>query len=120
MELIDCLRQHNHAFKDVETTSTINPRAIMKHMPQDDVHDESVPGELCQSSSSRRRILQSTLATGVVITADMLPAKWSTPIVDSVILPAHAATSESGFHYTRFPESVPNKINALDQWVGPD
>ena len=46
------------------------------------------------SPEQRREALRRILAGGgIVIGADVLPDKWSNPVVDSVILPAHAATS---------------------------
>ncbi len=41
---------------------------------------------------SRRQVM-TTVAIGGVATAVMLPGKWTKPIVDSVITPAHAASS---------------------------
>jgi hypothetical protein len=50
-------------------------------------------------SSSRRRLLKALTAggAGAAITAKLLPASWTRPVVDSVLLPAHAqATGFSG------------------------
>ncbi len=41
---------------------------------------------------SRRQVM-TTVAIGGVATAVMLPSKWTKPIVDSVITPAHAQSS---------------------------
>ena len=46
------------------------------------------------TNSARRRLLQA-LAGGSVITTS-LPDTWSRPVVDSVLLPAHAQTTENG------------------------
>ena len=43
---------------------------------------------------ARRNILKSVAAGGTMVAA--MPAKWSTPIVDSVVVPAHAATTGPG------------------------
>ncbi len=45
-------------------------------------------------SSSRRKAVK-TLVGGVTALAayNLLPAKWGTPVIDSIFLPAHAATS---------------------------
>jgi hypothetical protein len=47
-----------------------------------------------ESSNSRRKLLKS-LATGsgAVIAGKSLPNSWARPVVDSVLLPAHARTS---------------------------
>ena len=44
----------------------------------------------------RRKVLKSTLAGGAVITTSILPKKWTKPALDSVVLPAHAATTATG------------------------
>lgn len=41
----------------------------------------------------RRKILKATMAGGVIITPNIKPGEWVKPIIDSVIVPAHAATS---------------------------
>jgi hypothetical protein len=49
-----------------------------------------------KSNESRRKLLKSIAAgSGVVIAGKSLPESWSKPIVDSVMLPAHAETSPS-------------------------
>ena len=46
------------------------------------------------SDQSRRKLLKSIAAgSGAVIAGKSLPEKWSRPIVDSVVVPAHAQTS---------------------------
>jgi len=46
------------------------------------------------SDGSRRKILKSIAAgSGAIIAGKSLPDKWVSPVVDSVILPAHAQTS---------------------------
>ena len=45
-----------------------------------------------EKNISRRQVMK-TIAIGGVATAVMLPGKWTKPIVDSVITPAHAASS---------------------------
>ena len=42
---------------------------------------------------SRRRLIQVMVAGGVVATAKTVPNSWSRPVVNSVVLPAHAETS---------------------------
>ena len=49
-----------------------------------------------RSSSNRRAALKKLLASGAVVTASQsVPEKWAKPVVDSVLLPAHAQTSET-------------------------
>lgn len=47
------------------------------------------------SNESRRKLLKSIAAgTGVVVAGKSLPDMWSRPVVESVLLPAHAQTSQ--------------------------
>ena len=51
-----------------------------------------------KSSESRRKLLKSIAAgSGAIVAGKSLPDSWSKPIVDSVMLPAHAATSELNY-----------------------
>jgi hypothetical protein len=43
-------------------------------------------------SLTRRRVLKVVLIGGVA-TAIMMPAKWTKPIIEAVVSPAHAASS---------------------------
>ncbi len=44
--------------------------------------------------SARRKLLKSLVAGGgAAVTANSLPDKWAKPVVDSVLLPAHAQTT---------------------------
>ena len=46
------------------------------------------------SDQSRRKLLKSLAAgSGAVVTAKSLPESWSRPVVDGVMLPAHAQTT---------------------------
>ena len=50
-----------------------------------------------KSSESRRKLLKSIAAgSGVVAAGKSLPELWRKPVVNSVMLPAHAATTGSG------------------------
>ena len=50
-----------------------------------------------KSSESRRNLLKSIAAgSGVIVAGKSLPESWSRPVVDSVMLPAHAQTSPPG------------------------
>jgi len=47
-----------------------------------------------KSSESRRKLLKSIAAgSGAIVAGKSLPDTWSRPVVDSVMLPAHAQTS---------------------------
>jgi hypothetical protein len=53
-----------------------------------------------KSNESRRKLLKSIAAGGgAVVAGKSLPESWSRPVVDSVMLPAHAVTS--AYSYTR-------------------
>jgi len=48
------------------------------------------------SNESRRKLLKSIAAgSGAIVAGKSLPESWSRPIVDSVLLPAHATTSQA-------------------------
>ena len=50
------------------------------------------------SNKSRRKLLKSiAIGSGAVITGKSLPEKWARPVVDSVLLPAHAQASQLTF-----------------------
>ena len=47
-----------------------------------------------KSNESRRKLLKTIAAgSGAIVAGKSLPGSWSKPVVDSVILPAHAQTS---------------------------
>ena len=53
-----------------------------------------------KSNESRRKLLKTIAAgSGAVIAGKSLPENWSRPVVDSVMLPAHAQTSPGGLYY---------------------
>lgn len=50
---------------------------------------------------SRRKLLKSIAAgSGAIVAGKSLPESWSRPIVDSVMLPAHARTSDPTIYYS--------------------
>lgn len=54
-----------------------------------------------KSSVSRRNLLKSIAAgSGAIVAGKTLPESWSKPVVDSVMLPAHAQTSVCSGPYT--------------------
>lgn len=59
------------------------------------------------SDTSRRKLLKSIAAgTGTVIAGKSLPESWSRPVVDSVILPAHAQTSTDVTYIATYPTTA--------------
>jgi len=51
-----------------------------------------------ESSESRRKLLKSiAVGSGAVFAGKQLPQNWSRPVVNSVVLPAHAQTSGRTF-----------------------
>lgn len=54
---------------------------------------------MSESGHSRRKLLKSIVAgSGAIVAEKSLPESWSKPVVDSVILPAHAQTSTETFY----------------------
>lgn len=50
-----------------------------------------------QGNKARRKLLKSIVAgSGAVVAGKSLPEGWTRPVVDSVMLPAHAQTSPGG------------------------
>ena len=50
--------------------------------------------EIGRQSTKRRKVLKNAVvASGAVIAAKTVPSNWSKPVVDAVLLPAHAQTS---------------------------
>jgi len=51
---------------------------------------------MSEQNENRRKLLKSIAAgSGAIIAGKSLPESWSKPVVDSVMLPAHAQTSPS-------------------------
>jgi len=72
--------------------------------------------------ASRRRALKTiTFSSGAAASLKALPGNWSLPVVDSVILPAHAQTSPGGFRascsipfsltFSGVPQNDPGIVN---------
>jgi len=61
----------------------------LKRVPMKDPSDRKISPKCSSSDNSRRRALK-TLALG---TGAVVASKWNKPVVESVILPAHAQTS---------------------------
>lgn len=50
---------------------------------------------LVSASKPRRKALKSLLVSGTVVTGgSMLPKTWTKPVVDTIVLPSHAATTD--------------------------
>ncbi len=48
-----------------------------------------------KTAKARRKLLKAMLASGgAVTTAKALPEKWTAPIINSTIVPAHAQTTK--------------------------
>jgi hypothetical protein len=50
---------------------------------------------------NRRRVLKGIVATGSIGIAISLPDKWMRPIVEAIVVPAHAAASHVATSTTR-------------------
>lgn len=48
-----------------------------------------------QKKSTRRKVLANTLAGGIVASTGALSSKWRKPVLDAVVLPGHAVTTDS-------------------------
>jgi len=62
-----------------------------------------------KSNDSRRKLLKSIAAgSGAVVAGKSLPESWSKPVIDTVMLPAHAATTGVDSSSTQEEESCKN------------
>lgn len=65
----------------------------------------ALPSPVSRSrSSSRRRMLKGGLIAGVAL--PFAPSRWSAPVVESVLLPAHADTSASQVNCPSAPDPI--------------
>ena len=68
-------------------------------------------------NEGRRKALKKIAAgTSVLIGYSLLPEKWSLPIIQSVVLPAHAATSGE----VPPPPVVPSFVQCTIEWLSGD
>ena len=64
------------------------------------------------SDQSRRKLLKSIAAgSGAIVAGKSLPESWAKPVVDSVMLPAHAETSITSYSDMDIP--IPNMNGSL-------
>lgn len=80
-------------------------------MSEDKTNDEQLSAEdskdESESGSSRRRMLKGIAASGAVIAGqEVLPDKWSKPLVDAVVLPAHAQATGASTRTTDDDEAA--------------
>lgn len=63
--------------------------------------------------NNRRNLIKVLTLGGVSVTSNKIPLKWSRPIVESIVLPAHAQTSETEEDEScSVPLSLPNISNS--------
>jgi len=69
----------------------------MKKHPGAHSYDEpstnAIASSFNKSVTSRRRLIQALATGGLVSSSGMVPKKWMRPLVQGVLLPAHASTS---------------------------
>ena len=80
-----------------------------------------------KSNESPRKLLKSIAAgSGAIVAGKSLPEKWSRPVVDSVLLPAHAQTSPTppadtppaiNGVFTNFSNGTSNDFKLLDELI---
>ena len=57
------------------------------------ISEESIASQESENPT-RRKLIKSAVAGGVVVTAaELMPTNWTKPVIQSVVLPAHAATT---------------------------
>jgi len=79
----------------------------MKNDSRSRKKDDAVNNDVESSQAGRRGLLKRLVAGGTAGAALALPAAWTRPVVQSVVLPAHAQTSP-GEEGDFFLESPPN------------
>lgn len=62
----------------------------------DMIDSKIADGDLNKDSQSRRKLLTALGGGGVLAAGNALPQNWAKPVVDAVVLPAHAATTSEG------------------------
>ena len=69
------------------------PKRGTSEAAADGQNNDKAPGA-ATTTSSRRKLIQALAASGVIVSAKLIPEKWGKPVVDAVALPAHAQTTE--------------------------
>ena len=65
-----------------------------------------------KSSESRRKLLKSIAAgSGAIVAGKNLPDNWARPVVDSVMLPAHAQTSNEPAAFVSSGGTLPPRVS---------
>jgi len=65
-----------------------------------------------KSSENRRKLLKSIAAgSGAIVAGKSLPENWARPVVDSVILPAHAQTSGEPAAFVSSGGPLPGRVS---------
>jgi hypothetical protein len=86
--------------------------------PEQDAHDsENKKPESVSRSEKRRKLIKSVAASGGVAATALSAGHWFKPVVDTVVLPSHAATS--GVRGLVTDIDVASVIdNVLDAFIG--
>lgn len=63
----------------------------MKQSSNNEINDTGI-----RSNNARRKLLKGTIAGGAAIGTGLMADKWAKPVVNSVLMPAHAQTSLIG------------------------
>ncbi len=65
-------------------------------------------------NDNRRKLLKSIAAgSGAVVAGKSIPESWSKPVVDTVLLPTHAATTETTSCPATISNSVPSSLTVV-------
>ena len=64
------------------------------------ISEESIASQDTENPT-RRKLIKSAVAGGVVVTAaELMPTNWTKPVIQSVVLPAHATTTMLAYTVT--------------------
>ena len=67
--------------------------------------------------NNRRKILHAMTISGGIITVAKLPSKWTAPVVESIVLPAHAQTSQTSGNAASSSGVVPTRCTNNAQTI---
>jgi len=67
---------------------------------------------------SRRRALKALVASGALGSASLLPERWLKPVVDSVVVPAHAQLSSGCTNFAMIVEIISVSGVGFIGWLG--